>query len=590
MATEITKRPCLLFDGAMGTYYAALNNTNVLKCELANIENPDTIAGIHAAYIAAGAEAIKTNTFAANTHALGVPFRTVEKAVRAGCRIAAHAAKKTGAFVFADFGPMPEGEAEEQIEEYRKLIDVFLDCGASAFLFETFSEYDTVLSCAAYVKERRKDSFILAQYAVSPDGYTRKGIPVQQIFHAMEQNADIDAYGLNCISGPKHIYENLKKLPLTGKPVSAMPNAGYPSVVGERTVYNFNAAYFASVLADIRSLGVKFLGGCCGTTPEHIARTRAVLGSGQAGRDPEARAARPAAFAEKAYNGFRQSLEEGRKVIAVELDPPLDTNISGMLEGSRAVREAGADIVTIADNPLARARADSALIAAKVKRECGIDTLPHIACRDRNLNALKSVVLGLHIESIRNVLAVTGDPVPEPDRSDVKAVYNFSSKMLAAYIEDLNRTAFAEDTMYIGAALNVNANRPELELKRAQEKVQNGVGFFLTQPLFSKRSVDVLKEAKSVLGAKILAGIMPLVSYRNACFVSNEVPGIEIGEETIRLFEGKTREEAEELGVAIAMQMAEEAAPYADGFYLITPLNRIEVIRKIVENIRRMVN
>ena len=404
----------------------------------------------------------------------------------------------------------------------------------------------------------------------------------------MQESADIDAYGLNCISGPKHIYENLTNADKADKPISAMPNAGYPSIAGERTFYNFNASYFASVMADLYSAGVTILGGCCGTTPEHIAATKKVLDrAGAPSKDiPEEK--EPARKVSKAANSFKDKLLNGQKVIAVELDPPFSADASKIIAGALAYKEAGADIITIADNPLARARADSAIIAAKLRRECGIEMLPHITCRDRNLNAIKAMLLGMHIEGIRSVLTVTGDPVPEGERSDIKGVFNMNSKMLAAYIEELNQTVFEGDGFFTGGAFNVNANKPELELKRAQDKIQSGVQYFLTQPVFSQHAMQAFLNAKAKLNARMLVGIMPLVSYKNACFLNNEVSGITIDDETIAEFEGRTAEESAKLGIEIALETVKKAAHMADGIYIITPVYRVDVICELIKQIRRI--
>ncbi len=586
MLKEKLKNSYLLFDGAMGTYFASISDNTILKCEAANVKAPRTVERIHNEYILAGARAIKTNTFSANTISLNMDFASVKEVIRSGYEIAAETAKGKNVLVFADIGPMPEAEEKEADYEYKRIIDVFLECGASCFLFETFGEYGQVLDCARYIKDIDKSIFILSQYAVSPDGYTRKGISMGEIFKNMEDSGYIDAYGLNCISGPKHIYENLKISGVKKKPLSAMPNAGYPSLVGERTVYNYNAGYFASVMADIYKLGVKILGGCCGTTPEHIALTKKALDESGLAKEEERQPSKTVYIIKKAYNGFRQKLIEGRKAIAVELEPPFNADISKTISGTEELKKAGADIITIADNPLARARADSAIVSARIKRECAIDTLPHITCRDRNLNAIKSALLGLHIEGVRNILAVTGDPVPDAQRNDIKSIYNLNSKMLIGYIRDLNETVFKDDAFFIGAALNVNANKPDLEIKRAQDKIEKGAEFFLTQPVFSPEAIEALTKAKSMLKTRILAGIMPLVSYKNAVFIKNEIPDIPISDNIIAAFEGRSKEDAEKLGVKMALDTIAKISDYTDGYYIITPLNRIKAVSAIIKEIR----
>lgn len=295
----------------------------------------------------------------------------------------------------------------------------------------------------------------------------------------------------------------------------------------------------------------------------------------------------PEVMAPSAPNRFWEKLSSGCKVIAAEADPPMDIAVSPMLEGVARLRDAGADIITVADSPLARPRADGVMMSALIARRCVVEVMPHLACRDRNLNAMKALLLSAHIEGIRNVLAITGDPIAEADRNDVKGVFNFHSRMLAGYIGGLNGTVFHGDGMLVGAALNVNATNLESELKRAQRKAQEGVDFFLTQPIYSSQAEEAFLEAAARLDRPILAGLMPLVSHRNALFIANEVPGIRIPEGVVEQFRGLKRTEAERLGIELALATARRLATAAQGYFVITPLGRYGVSGELILRIRR---
>lgn len=268
----------------------------------------------------------------------------------------------------------------------------------------------------------------------------------------------------------------------------------------------------------------------------------------------------------------------------MELDPPADDDLSFFTKGVVELQQAGADIVTIADCPVGRPRADSSLLACKVRRELGVEPLPHMACRDRNLNATKALLLGLSMEGVHNVLLVTGDPVPAEDRSEVKSVFNFNSRKLARYVSTLNEQLTTPFRIF--GALNLNAHNFDVQLRLAVEKEECGMSGFLTQPVLSAEALENLKKARSVLKGKILGGIFPVVSHRNACFLNNEISGMRVCDEIIRLYEGRDREEAEHLAVTISARIAQEISPYTDGFYLMTPFRRVALMTRIMEELK----
>ena len=580
---EILKKRPLLFDGGMGTYYKSKPGQ---ECEQANLTDPEGVLAVHREYLAAGADAIKTNTFGLpRMAAAGNPVW--EMLADEGWKLAQQAAAETGAAVFADLGPAPDTEALPAAQLYAALADRFAELGAKNFLFETLSTESGVAEAAKHIKETVPDAFVLVSFAVLPDGYTREGRYCTELVRRMAECGTVDAVGLNCVSAPGAMRALVKRLGAAPLPLSVMPNAGYPVVTRTRVQYQGKPEYFARELARIAADGVRILGGCCGTTPAHIAALRAALDV-----LPENLPAAPAAQVSTAAkpevekdDAFLRKLNAGQKVIAVELDSPKDADLTGYLESARRLQAAGADLLTIADCPIARARMDSSLVACRVHRELGLNVLPHMTCRDRNLNATKALLLGLYAEGVREVLAITGDPIPTAERDEVKNVYQFNSRKLAQYIVSLaGEGREMPGPMTVFGALNLNARNFDVELRRAVQKLENGMSGFLTQPVLSAQAVENLKKTRETLGgkAKILAGIMPVVSQRNAVFMENEVNGIHVDQQIIDRFEGLDRAQGEELGLEVSVQAAKAVAPYADGFYLMTPFNRIALMERLI--------
>lgn len=582
----LAQRP-LLFDGGMGTYYKAKPGQ---ECEQANLTDPDGILAVHRAYLAAGADAIKTNTFSLPRLA-AAQQPGWEQLADAGWQLAAKAAGETGAAVFADLGPAPDTENLPAEQVYLSVAKRFALLGARNFLFETLSTEEGVLEAIRALKQTVPEAFVLVSFAVLPDGYTREGRYCAELVRRMAQSGVVDAVGLNCVSAPGAMRALVQQLGDAGLPLSVMPNAGYPVVARAQVRYQGKPEYFARELSRLATEGVRILGGCCGTTPQHIAALRTALDALPEAL-PAAPAAKPAAVAKPAVetdDAFLRKLRAGQRVIAVELDSPKDADLTAYLEGARRLQATGADLLTIADCPIARARMDSSLVACRVHRELGMNVLPHMTCRDRNLNATKALLLGLYAEGVREVLAITGDPIPTAERDEVKNVYQFNSRKLAQYIVSLageGREMPSPITVF--GALNLNARNFEVELRRAAEKLENGMSGFLTQPLLSAQAVENLKKTRETLGerAEILAGILPVVSQRNAIFMENEVNGIHVDEAIIQKFEGLDRTAGEELGLEVSVQAAKAAAPYADGFYLMTPFNRVALMERLIARLR----
>ena len=577
---HLARKP-LLFDGGMGTYYKAKPGT---ECEQGNLLDPAGVRKVHREYLAAGAEAIKTNTF-------GLPRMAAARQpdwqalARAGWKLAAEAAVETGAAVFADLGPAPDTEAAPAGSIYTAVARCFVEQGAKNFLFETLSSDAGVLEAVQAVKAQVPDAFVLVSFAVLPDGYTREGMYSKDLVRRMTESGIVDAVGFNCVSAPGAMRTLVQQLGSTALPLSVMPNAGYPVVTRTQVKYQGKPEYFAKELARIAAGGVRILGGCCGTTPAHIAALRAALDSLPAVEKaaPAVQVSTQEAPTVEKDDAFLRKLNAGKKVIAIELDSPKDADLTNYLAGAKRLQAAGADLLTIADCPIARARMDSSLVACRVHRELGLCTLPHMTCRDRNL------LLGLYAEGVREVLAITGDPIPTAERDEVKNVYQFNSRKLAQYIVSLaGEGREMPSPMTVFGALNLNARNFEVELRRAGEKLENGMSGFLTQPVLSEQAVENLRRTRETLGerAKILAGIMPVVSQRNAIFMENEVNGIHVAEDIMEAFAGLDREQGEALGLEISLKMAREALPYADGFYLMTPFNRVALMERLIARLK----
>lgn len=282
---------------------------------------------------------------------------------------------------------------------------------------------------------------------------------------------------------------------------------------------------------------------------------------------------------------MERMLKDGRCPILVEFDPPRNESPEVFIGGARELYAAGADVITIADCPIGKASIDACMLAAKLKREYGIETLPHMACRDRNLNAAKALLMGLAMEGIGQVLLVTGDPVSHEDREQIKGVFQMTSQTLAKSIVDLSAQGRLGDFFLCGA-LNINAHNFEVELNRARQKEESGIRAFLTQPVSSLRALENLREARKELQGALLGGLFPIVSYKNACFLKKEVTGMEIGDDLLSAYQGLDREAGEAMGRRQCMIMARQMRDSVNGFYIMTPFRRVELVKGIISDLK----
>jgi len=583
---ELLAQGVLLFDGATGTALCAQSGEGEAVERLC-LTQPQRVLALHRAYLAAGCKAIKTNTFAAHV-SLACENKDDQKTlIRAAYDLARRAGDAYDAAVFADIGPAPT-DADSAAACYIAMAEQYLNVGATCFLFETMQSGEGLAEAAAYIKASCPDAWIMVSFAADADGFTRAGEQASALALQMSACGAVDAIGLNCICGAYHIRQLLSTLDVGDKLMSAMPNAGYPHVEEGRTYYDSAPAYYAQQVMECVKAGARIVGGCCGTTPEHIRQIARLLGTPMPPRVRmgDEKAAQPP---EKGCRSrILRRLEQGRRITLVELDPPRSADIGGFMEGARQLEQAGADAITIADCPIGRARMDSSLLACKLSRELGIEALPHMTCRDRNVNATKALLLGLSMENVHNVLAVTGDPIPTGDRGSVKSVYQFNSRVLAKFIRGLGESGEAEP-FFVCGGLNINAVRFDSELDRAKEKMDCGVSAFLTQPVLSEQAALHLERARDELrGAKLIGGLFPVVSEKNARFLQSEVHGITVDEAVVRAYAGLDRAQGEDMAVRLCREAASRISPFVNGYYMMTPFQRVELVCRVIRATRNL--
>lgn len=589
---EYLKKSKLIADGSFGTYYSQKYKTVDIP-EYANITASQRISEIHTEYINSGAKLIRTNTFASNTYSLDCSIEQVKENIKAAYKIAKEAVEQSGKeiFIAGNIGPVPavfQPDFEAVEEEYYQIAKTFIDEGADILCFETFTQSEHIMPAIKRIKEEC-NPFIIVQFCVNQYGYSEAGESAERLVSETAFSECVDAVGLNCGVGPAHMQQILSRINLNNNCfVTAMPNAGYPLLVRNRVKYADNPIYFASKVNDMALLGADIIGGCCGTTPDYIREVAKTVDL-----TPTVKSDKTSANNENEKpvikNSFFRNADgtiKDKKLIAVELAPPFGADDKKLLEAAHMLKGLGVDVLTFPDSPSGRTRIDSVLMAQKVKNVTGFEVMPHICCRDKNAIAVRSTFLGASINGINNFLIITGDPIPVMARQVVKSVFNFDSVGLMRIADEMNSEALKDSPLTYGGAINQSRRRIESEIKRVQKKMEAGAEFFLTQPVFTAEDAERLRIVKEETGARILCGIMPLVSRKNALFMKNEISGVNVTDEVIERYpENADREDGENVGVELAKEMIAATRDFADGYYFSFPFNRTYLLKRIIEEV-----
>ncbi|PXF55504.1 MAG: bifunctional homocysteine S-methyltransferase/methylenetetrahydrofolate reductase [Deltaproteobacteria bacterium] len=607
---EHLKEKVVLGDGAFGTYLFEKGVDLAKNTDLLNISDPDLVYSIHEEYIRAGSELIETNTFGANRFKMlkvGREHRVREINLR-GAELACRAAGDE-IFVAGSIGPTgvkfplesDETESGTVQKAFVEQMTALLEGGVDLFIIETFTYLDELLLAIEAAKKIAPDIPVVAQMVYPFNGRTAIGLDALACGRATAA-AGATVVGTNCGRGVKAMLSAVERLSSLKDEVflSAFPNAGLPEVVEHRMVYSTPPSYMAEKVTEMVKLGVRLIGGCCGTTPDHIREFRKHL------RLKRHKAVSVAAAVEKSSDlpedrkdsigrgGMIESLRPGRIPVLVEVDPPRHLDIEGILTGARALVEAGADAITLAEHPLAVLRADNLSLAHRIREETGIQTVLHLTCRDRNALGLQAQIMGAHILGLEAILAVTGDPATSTDQPGVSGVFDVRSFGLVQMISRFNRglnmagASMKKRTNFsIGVAFSYHPANPDLQISRLERKVDLGAHFAMTQPIFDRDVVESMMEQTQHLDLLIFTGIFPLISARNADFLHNEIPGISIPTEVRKhLWKYEKVEDQRKAALDLTRKLIADITPFADGLYLISPLNKWEIPLTLVKEVR----
>lgn len=594
----LAQRP-MVGDGAMATYLYQLGLPVGVSFEEFNLIKPDVIADVHRRYAAAGAEIIETNTYSAQHNKLsryGLEKKT-EEINAAGVALARKAVGED-VYVVGSIGAV-RGGAGKNVRtavvrrDFEEQIGALLAAGVDGLLLETFFDLEE-LSIALGIIRKKSDISVICQFAVEDPYRTHDGIPLADAFRRLKgEGADI--IGFNCRSGPNGILRAVETLPADlGLPLSVFPNAGIPDYVDGKVVYSASPEYFASSAIRFADAGVRLIGGCCGTTPEHIAAIAGSLKnyvpqSADADKIAKAKVVESATLAvsqppEPPKEPSIVDLVRERHTVIVELDPPRDLDITKFMSGAQALKDAQADALTMADNSLAVTRMSNMALAALLKERTGIRPLVHIACRDRNLIGTQSHMMGFDALGIDHVLAVTGDPAKFGDLPGSSSVYDLTSFEIIRMIKQLNEgIAFSgkplkqKANFIVGAAFNPNVKYLDKAVQRLERKVASGADYIMTQPVYDAQQIVNIAEATKHLNVPIFIGIFPLASGRNAEYLHNEVPGIQLSDEVRKRMSGLEGAEGRAEGVKIAEELLDVAMAHFKGIYLMTPFLAYEM-------------
>ena len=591
---EHLKSSLLVGDGAIGTMlYAGDVPLGVCYDEI-NRSQPNLVRSIHEEYVAAGAEFIETNTFGANCLSLAKHNfeHHVEEINRSGVELARQAAGDL-AYVAGAVGPAwgmlhQELSQEDYAQAYTEQITALAAAHPDAIILETFLKLQDLLTaleaCLSVC-----DLPVICQLAVDQYGRTDDAFEVTDAFRQL-RGRGADVVGINCRSGPKGLLDALSMVPLEeGLILSAFPNAGSPVYIDGRFFYAATPEYFSGSAIRLRDQGVRLIGGCCGTTPEHIRSIAHALKDQQVVTSKKVvriEVRRPPVQAVQLPTTPQAptivDLVRQRITTIVELDPPRNLDFSAVVRGAQALKDAGADAITMADNSLAVTRISNMAIGQIVKEEVGLRPFLHISCRDSNLVGMQSHLLGLHALGIDHVLAVTGDPVKFGDQPGAGNVYDISSFELIRLIKQMNeglafsgRPLDGKTNFTVAAAFDPNGDNLDRRIKRLEKKIDAGADMIMTQPIFDPRQAKQLYAATKHLDFPIFLGVMPLVSAGNTEFLHNEVPGFVVTDDArARMARFGRGKKARREGIAIAREIMDAVLEYFNGLYLITAFNR----------------
>ncbi|MEW5916582.1 MAG: bifunctional homocysteine S-methyltransferase/methylenetetrahydrofolate reductase [Gemmatimonadota bacterium] len=613
----------VVFDGAMGTmlYHKGVF-INQCYDELA-LRAPQLVREVHDAYVKAGVDAIETNTFGANRIKLTqYGLETQVTAInRAAAKIAREAAGDAR-LVAGAVGPLgvrlePYGPTsiQEACTAFAEQIQALAEGGADCIILETFSDLDEIAQGIAAARSVNPSLPVIAQVTIGQDYLTPFGASPEDVAQRLDA-LGADVIGLNCSVGPQIILEAIERMvPVTRRKLSAQPNAGMPRDVGGRSMYMASPEYMATYARHLLQAGVKVVGGCCGTTPEHLhAMVEAIRSivprqshfvaapnvkvatatrdDARADSPPKPVGAQPVPLAERSKWGGK--IATGQFVTSVEIVPPRGVDASQMLADVGRLKAAGVDAVNVPDGPRAQSRMGAVMTSVLIEQHVGIETVTHYCCRDRNLLGMLSDLLGACALGLRNFLLITGDPPKMGPYPDATAVFDIDSIGLTNLVRNLNHgldpggNAIGQPTRYaIGVGVNPAAIDLALERKRFHYKVEAGAEYAITQPVFDVAQLERFLATLDGARIPIIAGIWPLVSVRNAEFLANEVPGVVVPKEVIdrmRRANEKSKEHAIQEGIAIAREMFDRVRPAVQGVQVSAPFGKVELALQVFKS------
>ena len=569
-----------------------------------NLTSPDVVAEVHKAYSSAGADVLETNTFGANRIKLsehGLGDRVAEINI-AAARLARECSDGEQ-YIAGSMGPclksgqiLTENRRDELKEVFTQQAAALKEGGVDLILLETFSHSEELLTAAEAAASTELP--VCGCFTLTEEGYTPGGENLETLMLKLNACDALAVLGLNCGTGPSHTYNWVERaVTLTDKPLIAMPNAGFPREQDGRMVYLTNPEYFASYAKKFIELGVSGIGGCCGTTPEHILKaSRTVKATSLVKQHVEIQTLKKDQIEVEPVPQEQKSrlaclLKQGKMVTSVELTPPRSTDLTNFINKAKTCAYHGVDAINIPDGPRASARVSPMIAASVIQREAGIEAVLHYTCRDRNLLGMQSDILGSVAAGLNNFLVITGDPPKSGDYPEVTGVFDVDAIGLTRVVHNLNmgrdfggNPISPPTAIFTGVGANPCAVSPELELERYRRKIEAGAEFAITQPVFDPEALLKFMDKASGFGSiPVIAGVWPLVSFKNAEFMRNEVPGVEVPDEVMdRMSRCQTREEGIAEGIRIAEDICRAIEDDVQGFQVSAPFGKVELALKVL--------